>query len=356
MDRWLNILLIDDDEDDYIITRDLLSEIKHDQFELDWVTEYDQALDAMCANEHDAYLLDYRLGPYNGLDLLRDAIESGCTAPIIVLTGQGDPEVDVEAMQSGAAEYLVKGELTPELLERTIRYTIEHKEIERELAEARERLAESRERERLRLAQELHDGPVQDLYGARFRLKSLLKSAADDNTSRQLADVEAGLQDVTRTLRAICGELRPPTLAPFGLDVAIRSHVEQFQAAHSDLNVELELDAGGLDLNEDARHALYRIYQHAISNVVKHAGATHVRIHLSFDGNLRLEIEDDGCGFEVPERWTQLARNGHLGLLGAAERAESVGGTFEVQSTPGEGTCMRVVVPASEVSAPADTE
>lgn len=348
MERWLKILLVDDDEDDYILTRALLSEVKHDQFELEWVTEYDEALERMCSNAHDACLLDYRLGQYNGIDLLREAVQKGCTAPIIVLTGQGDQEVDVQAMQAGAAEYLVKGELNPQLLERTIRYAIEHKEVEAELAEARERLSESREEERARLARELHDGPLQDLYGVRFQLKGLLKLIDGEESLGKIADIQAELQQVTRTLRAICGELRPPTLTPFGLEVAIRSHAEQFRKTHSDVDVELDLVSDGQTLSDEARNALYRIYQNALSNVAQHANACHVRVTLAMDdGQIMLEVADDGRGFEIPDRWTQLARHGHLGLLGASERAESIGGYLEVQSEPGKGTVLRVVAPVS---------
>lgn len=345
MDHWLRVLLIDDDEDDYVLTRAMLEEIKRDQFELDWASDYDGALDAMCANLHDAYLLDYRLGKHNGIDLLRDAIEMGCTAPIIFLTGQGAPEVDVQAMRSGAAEYLDKRNLTPELLERTIRYAIEHKHIEKELAEARERVARSREEERLHLAQELHDGPVQDLYGVRFQLKSLLKTIDPQYTS-QIEDLQAELQHVTKTLRTLCRELRPPTLAPFGLGVAIRSHADRFVKRHPDIEMELDLASNGEVLTEDMRHALYRIYQHGMSNISQHAGACNAYVRLAFeDDTVILEVRDDGCGFEVPNRWTQLARRGHLGLLGASERAESIGGYLEVQSEPGEGTLLHVTVP-----------
>ncbi|HEX2640043.1 MAG TPA: diguanylate cyclase, partial [Pyrinomonadaceae bacterium] len=75
---------------------------------------------------HDIYLVDYRLGERTGLELLRAAIRNGCTAPIILLTGQGDKEIDFQAMQAGAADYLVKGELTAPLLERAIRYSLKH--------------------------------------------------------------------------------------------------------------------------------------------------------------------------------------------------------------------------------------
>jgi diguanylate cyclase (GGDEF)-like protein/PAS domain S-box-containing protein len=122
----VNVLLIDDDEEDYILTRYIFDEFKSNQFNLDWLDNFDDGLKAFGDNHHDIYLVDYRLGEQTGLDLLRQAIGRGCTAPIILLTGQGDTEIDYQAMQAGAADYLVKGELTAPLLERAIRYSLKH--------------------------------------------------------------------------------------------------------------------------------------------------------------------------------------------------------------------------------------
>ncbi len=124
------VLLVDDDEDDYVLTRDWFAEIEGARFELEWVASYDAALKAIGHNEHDVYLLDYRLGERNGLELLREAIANGCKAPIILLTGQGDHEIDVEAMKAGAADYLEKGQLGAPMLARSIRYAIERKRTE----------------------------------------------------------------------------------------------------------------------------------------------------------------------------------------------------------------------------------
>ncbi len=122
----IKVLLIDDDEEDYILTRYVFDEFKKNQFELEWIDNYADGLAAMKDCRHDIFLLDYRLGEKTGLEMLREAIGSGCRAPIILLTGQGDKEIDVQAMQAGAADYLVKGELEAPLLERSIRYSLEH--------------------------------------------------------------------------------------------------------------------------------------------------------------------------------------------------------------------------------------
>lgn len=131
----IRVLLVDDDEDDYILTRDWFSEFQVAGCELHWVDNFQAGLDAIAQNQHDIYLLDYRLGERNGLELLREVIENGCTAPIILLTGKGDREIDIEAMKAGAADYLEKSQLTAPLLERSIRYAIERQQTRQKIQE-----------------------------------------------------------------------------------------------------------------------------------------------------------------------------------------------------------------------------
>ncbi len=115
---------MDDDEDDYILTRDLLAEPGVSRFEFEWAPTYEAGLAAMEKHRHDVYLLDYRLGERNGLELLRRAVDLEIRAPIILLTSQGDTRVDMAAMEMGAADYLDKTTLTADMLERSIRYAL----------------------------------------------------------------------------------------------------------------------------------------------------------------------------------------------------------------------------------------
>ena len=123
----VKILLVEDDEDDYILTKGLLAQTNGRQYVVEWVKSFDRALDTMVLNRHDACLVDYRLGAQDGLELLRKATAQGCEAPIIILTGQGEHEIDMAAMQAGAADYLVKSQLKREVLERSIRYAVDRK-------------------------------------------------------------------------------------------------------------------------------------------------------------------------------------------------------------------------------------
>jgi PAS domain S-box-containing protein len=140
MSERLKVLLIDDDEEDFLIISDMFAEISWPEYTLDWVRAYQDGLDTICRGEHVVCLLDYFLGSRNGLDLLKEAIARGCKAPIILLTGFGNYEIDVQAMKSGAVDYLAKGEFSVHLLERTIRYAIERKQTEDELQRHRQEL------------------------------------------------------------------------------------------------------------------------------------------------------------------------------------------------------------------------
>ncbi|MEO5573503.1 MAG: EAL domain-containing protein [Gammaproteobacteria bacterium] len=120
----IKVLLVDDDEDDYIATRDILAEL-NGRFTLQWITRFEEALEIMCRNEHDVYLLDYHLGQHNGVELLRAASIGGyCTGPVILLTGEADYDMDLEATNAGFADFLEKSQITALLLERSIRYSI----------------------------------------------------------------------------------------------------------------------------------------------------------------------------------------------------------------------------------------
>jgi len=138
--RAVRLLLVEDDEDDYVLTRDLLSETRT-PFTLDWVSNYDDGLRAIEHDAHDLYLVDFRLGDRDGLELLREAKTRGCARPIILLTGQSDSDIDVAAMKAGAADYLVKGQVDANILERAIRYSLEQNRTLEALRESEERYA-----------------------------------------------------------------------------------------------------------------------------------------------------------------------------------------------------------------------
>ena len=121
----IKILIVDDDEDDFFILSEYIKNISGHSFAIDWSFQYQEALDQMCEGNYDLYFVDYRLGLKTGLELLQDAMNRFCEEPIILLTGRGNQKIDMQAMEAGAIDYLIKSDLTTEKLERCIRYSLE---------------------------------------------------------------------------------------------------------------------------------------------------------------------------------------------------------------------------------------
>ena len=136
----LRVLLVEDDEEDYLLTKKLLRANGPRAMDVKWVRTADAALEELRQPHHDVCLVDYRLGADSGLTLIEKAVTDGFLGPMIVLTGRGDHDVDVTAMKVGAADYLVKDQTTPQLLERVIRHSVERKEAAMALRHSEEQL------------------------------------------------------------------------------------------------------------------------------------------------------------------------------------------------------------------------
>ena len=225
----------------------------------------------------------------------------------------------------------------------------EQKRLALEMTELKDRLQNSMELERLRLAQELHDNPMQVLYSASYRLEEL-RTKVDPELSEALQGVKSIIQDVLHDLRATAKELRPPTIFSFGLENAIRSHAYDVQEKHPAIQLHLSLAHDGQSLPDNVRLALFRVLQQALGNVIRHAEATEVHIRFSFDAEeAHLEISDNGKGFEVPANWIDFVRQEHFGLAGAAERVTALGGVLSVESRPGKSTAVKVTIPWNDI-------
>jgi len=224
----------------------------------------------------------------------------------------------------------------------------EQKHHELEMAELKDRLQSSMELERLRLAQELHDNPMQALYSASYRIEEL-RSQADPAVSEMLQHIKDTIHDVLKDLRATAKELRPPNISSFGLENAIRSYAHDFQERHPNIKTHIALAHDRLLLSDKVRLALFRVLQQSLANVIRHAEATEVHILFQFDAEeAKLEIRDNGRGFEVPVNWMDLVRQEHYGLAGAMERVSALGGTLTVESKPGHSTVVRAIIPMDE--------
>jgi PAS domain S-box-containing protein len=136
----IKILVVDDDEDDYFIISGYLNEIDPDKFIIDWCKDYQSAVEKFKLKAYNIYFVDYRLGNETGLELLKEAVRLHCDDPFILLTGKGNKSIDIEAMQNGATDYLIKSELNAEKLERCIRYSLDRSAYLKTIKESENRL------------------------------------------------------------------------------------------------------------------------------------------------------------------------------------------------------------------------
>ena len=145
MSNWeiigFNILLIDDNEDDYFLIKNLLADFEVINLTLHWVREEVTALEELDTNSYDVCLCDYKLAKENGISLIHNAIARGCKIPIILLTGQEEQNTYIKAIKAGAADYLIKGEITTSLLKRSLYHAIEQDLAMKALQESEERYA-----------------------------------------------------------------------------------------------------------------------------------------------------------------------------------------------------------------------
>jgi len=166
LDKVTRLLLVEDDEDDYILTCDYLDQLDSHTFDIEWISSPEQAISILSKNDHDICLLDYRLGASNGLSVLKKAIANGFSGPIIMLTGQSNDELDSAALDAGAVDYLIKTEMSSSRFARAIRYALARKDVEGERVERLKAEAENRSKDRFlaHLSHELRT-PLSSILG-----------------------------------------------------------------------------------------------------------------------------------------------------------------------------------------------
>ncbi len=213
----------------------------------------------------------------------------------------------------------------------------EQQEVSRR--ETLRRVVEAQERERRRIARELHDDTGQALTSVLIGLRLAEESDDLESARTTLHDLRETVIVAIRDLRSLAVELRPTALDDFGLEPALERLVDTF-GRRTGLVIDLHVSGIELRLGEELETALYRVVQEGLTNIAKHAGATQVTVSVrGHDHVVSLNVEDDGRGFEVSGPALGL------GLVSMRERAELVGGSLRVESTPGQGTTLVVEVP-----------
>jgi PAS domain S-box-containing protein len=253
-------------------------------------------------------------------------------------------------ISEGQPRFSVSGEfvgMAGSSLDITERKQAEQTVLENQIQiELQQQLIGQREQERLLIAQDIHDGPIQTLAATMLEMQIARGEFRDATTHSQLDKLASNVQHAIQELRSIIAALRPPLLQRFGLSQAIQTHTDDFNNRHPEIELTHDLMEDEGKLSEEVCLSLFRIYQEALSNVIRHSGATKANVHLSFGHEMAvLTIEDNGRGMEVVPDSLARTEKGHYGLAGMKERAMAINGEFQVLSALGKGTTIIVKVP-----------
>jgi signal transduction histidine kinase len=207
----------------------------------------------------------------------------------------------------------------------------------------------AQEEERRRIAKEIHDETLQDLLALAYVADEMLKEcpAEDERVASKAGSIKDTSLRVAHELRRISFDLRPSTLDHLGLVPSLRALAER-TTDEAAIPTRFGVSGEPMRLDKQAEIAIFRIVQEALTNVRRHSNATAAWVKLDFRRDaLRLEIGDNGEGFNAKGRMARLASEGHLGLLGIRERLTSLGGNLRLQSRPGQGTLLNMTIPAT---------
>lgn len=356
-ERLLQVLLVEDSPSDTELLVDTLADDPL-KVAVTNAETLEQAVALSGARVFDAVLLDLSLPDSQGLETVVRALAAWPTTPTVVLTGAEDEHLGLEAVRTGAQDYLVKGLAGGRVIMRALRYAIERKRAEVEIlrmnnelelrvgertAQLRQlalKLTISEEEQRRRLAELLHDNLQQLLVYSRLTVGEACTLTRNARLRRSLQGVEQSLGEAIEITHSLTSELRPPLLYERGLLPALRLVAEQLREK-ADLAVELQAGAAAEPQQEIVRVLLLQSIRELLANVVKHSGVKAAVVAIDrHNGQLRVTVSDQGRGIE-PGR-TQVGAG--YGLFSIRERMRQLGGVLEVQSTPGHGTRITLLV------------
>jgi signal transduction histidine kinase len=356
----IHILMLEDDAADAELTKFALRKGGL-HYSLARVETKEQYLRELGERRPSLILSDYSLPGFNGHDALNIAREQCPETPFIFVTGTMGEEVAIETLKSGATDYVLKTRLSRLMpaVNRALREAEEraaHQRAEEQLRESHEQLRALsvylqtvREEERTRIAREVHDELGQALTSCKLdlswiagRLPRDLKPLVDKTRA-----LSAHIDSTIQTVRRISSELRPPVLDHLGLAAALEWQANDFQT-RTGIRCDVHTNVRETLLDQDLSTSLFRIFQETLTNVIRHAGATQVSVHLKeADGRITLDVKDNGRGISREE----ISNSKSMGLLGMRERAALLGGIFRIgRLGRGKGTRVSVSMPVPHPS------
>ncbi|GLI08686.1 MULTISPECIES: sensor histidine kinase [Paenibacillus] len=211
----------------------------------------------------------------------------------------------------------------------------------------------AQEEERKRIAREIHDGLAQNMANMVLRTEiteRMLAKQAYNAVKDELNDLKTGVRGGIEEVRKIIFNLRPMALDDLGLVPTLRKFVQDYEE-RTKIRTKIELVGKEVRLPSGMEVAVYRLVQEAFSNVLKHAEASHVSLELTFQQQMiKITVSDNGVGFSTDNIDKKIARGSHYGLMGMRERVELLEGRMDIESAPGAGTKLSMVIPIKSES------
>ncbi len=372
----IRVLLIEDDEDDYFLTADYLSQCQEPRFDITWVTNSAEAVAAFRCKLFDICLLDYILGAENAIDVLNIIKSKGISIPVVILTGQSDAKVDEMVMRAGAADYLTKSEIETPRFMRTMRYAMVRREIENERIERHKVEQQNKAKDKFlaHLGHELRT-PLTSILGY---TELLLDDAGNERMQQELSIIHTNgkhllslLNDLLDMSRIMANklELSPKDINLSGFMTDVHSLMN---LAAKDKGLRLSINCQTL-LPESIKADPTRLRQvliNLISNAVKFTDSGNIEVslevfasHSSGEERLKFSVKDSGIGmppdklddiFHPFEQIEDVMRANHggagLGLAICRELVHKMGGDISVESTFGKGSIFSFYIDPGDIS------
>lgn len=342
----IRILLIEDNELDARVMTKSLTAYPETRFEITRAEDLATATRLLAERNFDCMLLDLSLPDSSGLVSVEALAGQAPDCPIVVLTGLDDPSTALEAVQQGAQDYLSKRTTDSETVARSVRYAVARHHGDLALRSATDQLSLLRDRERI--ARDLHDTVIQQLFATGMSLQSVSAAVTDEDAQGRILQAVEGIDAAIRQLReAIFGLHAIPERIAIGQ--AITTLADE-KAPTLGFDPIVEVGAVPDDIAPAVRHEVIQIVSEALSNVAKHAEATACLISVQLNQEpivpeLVVTVTDNGQGMAGARRG-RLAdeRRGH-GLVNMEQRAEELGGRFRLGPGAGGGTKIDWRVP-----------
>lgn len=316
----------------------------------------EEALDVFGRLPFDAIVADIRLERMSGVGLLRCIRERNPEFPVILLTGYDSLESAIEAVRLGANDYILKPlESIDDLLRPVLkaveahRLVLDHRLLQERLRALASELVLAEERERRRLAADLHDGIGQFLAICKLKLDDVSSHVQERGAALLLDDVRKLLTDVIAQTRSLTFQLSPAILYDVGLGAAVDELCAEMEKGHG-ISVSFHDDGAPKPISEDAVVLLFRAVRELLFNVVKHAQANSVRVSVARrESRVIVSVEDDGVGFSLDGQRSRIGSKG-FGLFSIRQRLQNLGGDMDLASAPGKGTRVSLEMPLSQDS------